>query len=99
MFASWQAHLPKLHAGRQPDDFDDYRAQVAASLRRPGHAKAFSLTTHTNNDFAEARLKYQTTFGTAGTPLPQAIATTVAWYQSRDGAPHPPHPRDASAST
>jgi nucleoside-diphosphate-sugar epimerase len=34
--------------------------------------------------------KYQTTFGTAGTPLATAIGTTVAWYQSRNGTPHPP---------
>jgi nucleoside-diphosphate-sugar epimerase len=34
--------------------------------------------------------KYQSTFGTAGTPLATAIAATVAWYQSRNGTPHPP---------
>jgi nucleoside-diphosphate-sugar epimerase len=32
--------------------------------------------------------KFQSTFGTAGTPLADAIAATVAWYQSRNGAPH-----------
>jgi pimeloyl-ACP methyl ester carboxylesterase len=53
---SWKAYLPKLYAGRRPDDFDDYRAQIVASLHRPGHAKAFSLTTRTNHDPAEARL-------------------------------------------
>lgn len=53
---SWKAYLPKLYAGQRPDDFDDYRAQVVASLHRPGHAKAFSLTTRTNHDAAEARL-------------------------------------------
>jgi pimeloyl-ACP methyl ester carboxylesterase len=53
---SWKAYLPKLYAGQRPDDFDDYRAQVVASLHRPGHAKAFSLTTRTNHDPAEARL-------------------------------------------
>lgn len=31
--------------------------------------------------------KYQSTFGTAATPLPTAIATTVAWYQQRTIAP------------
>jgi pimeloyl-ACP methyl ester carboxylesterase len=54
---SWKAYLPKLYAGQRPDDFDDYRAQVVASLHRPGHAKAFSLTTRTNHDPAEARLR------------------------------------------
>ena len=53
---SWKAYLPKLYAGRRPDDFDTYRAQVVASLRRPGHAKAFSLTTRTSHAPAEARL-------------------------------------------
>ena len=32
--------------------------------------------------------KYQSTFGTAGTPLADAIGATVAWYQSRNGTPH-----------
>jgi dTDP-D-glucose 4,6-dehydratase len=31
--------------------------------------------------------KYQSTFGTAATPLPTAIAATVAWYQQRTIAP------------
>jgi hypothetical protein len=31
--------------------------------------------------------KYQSTFGTAGTPLATAIGATVAWYQRRDGTP------------
>jgi nucleoside-diphosphate-sugar epimerase len=34
--------------------------------------------------------KYQSTFGTAGTPLPAAIAATVAWYRSRTSAPRTP---------
>jgi pimeloyl-ACP methyl ester carboxylesterase len=37
-------------------DFDDYRDQVVASLRRPGYSKAFSLTTRTSHAPAEARL-------------------------------------------
>ena len=31
--------------------------------------------------------KYQAAFGTAGTPLADAIAATVAWYRSRPGTP------------
>jgi pimeloyl-ACP methyl ester carboxylesterase len=54
--ASWKSYMPKLYAGRRPEDFDDYRSKVVASLRRPGYAKAFSLTTRTNHDPAEARL-------------------------------------------
>lgn len=52
----WKAYLPKLYAGRRPADFDAYRAQQIAGLRRPGHAKAFSQTTHASHDPAEARL-------------------------------------------
>jgi len=32
--------------------------------------------------------KYQSMFGTAGTPLATAMRGTVAWYQSRNGTPH-----------
>jgi len=53
---SWKSYLPKLYAGRRPDDFDEYRGQIVASLRRPGYAKAFSLTTRTSHAPAEARL-------------------------------------------
>lgn len=52
----WKSYLPKLNAGRKPDDFEEYRRQVVANLRRPGYAKAFSRTTHTNHDPAEAQL-------------------------------------------
>ena len=31
--------------------------------------------------------KYETAFGTAGTPLPAAVAATVAWYRTRPGTP------------
>jgi pimeloyl-ACP methyl ester carboxylesterase len=49
-------YLPKLYAGQRPADFEEYRDKVVASLRRPGYAKAFSLTTRTNHAPAEARL-------------------------------------------
>ena len=54
--ASWKAYMPKLYAGQRPADFDTYRSQVIASIRRPGHAKAFSLTTRTSHAAAEACL-------------------------------------------
>jgi pimeloyl-ACP methyl ester carboxylesterase len=54
--AMWNLYLPKLYAGQRPSDFDAYRASVVASIRRPGHARAFSLTTRLNHDPAEARL-------------------------------------------
>lgn len=54
--SAWKSYLPKLYAGQRPADFDAYRAQVIAGLHRPGHAKAFSRTTHISHDAAEARL-------------------------------------------
>jgi pimeloyl-ACP methyl ester carboxylesterase len=54
--SAWKSYMPKLYAGERPADFEVYRAEVVASLRRPEYAKAFSLTTHTNHDAAEARL-------------------------------------------
>ena len=53
---SWKSYLPKLYAGRRPADFGEYRDQVVTSLRRPGYARAFSLTTQTSHAAAEARL-------------------------------------------
>lgn len=53
---SWKSYMPKLHAGHRPDDFDEYRDTVVASLRRPGYAKAFSLTTRTDHSPTESRL-------------------------------------------
>jgi pimeloyl-ACP methyl ester carboxylesterase len=58
---SWKSYLPKLYAGQLPADFAEYRDQVAASLRRPGHARAFSLTTRTSHTAAQARLAEVTT--------------------------------------
>jgi pimeloyl-ACP methyl ester carboxylesterase len=54
--SSWKTYLPKLYAGRRPEDFDDYRNRVVASLRRPGYARAFSATTRADHDPVEARL-------------------------------------------
>ena len=52
----WKSYMPRLYAGKRPADFDAYRDRVAASLRRPGYAKAFSRITNTSHDPAEARL-------------------------------------------
>jgi pimeloyl-ACP methyl ester carboxylesterase len=54
---AWKSYMPKLYAGQRPADFAEYRDQVVASLRRPGYAKAFSLTTRTDHTPAEARLR------------------------------------------
>jgi pimeloyl-ACP methyl ester carboxylesterase len=53
---SWKSYLPKLYAGRRPADFAEYRDQIVANLRKPGHARAFSLTTRTSHAAAKARL-------------------------------------------
>jgi pimeloyl-ACP methyl ester carboxylesterase len=53
---SWRSYLPKLYAGHRPSDFEEYRGKVAAALRRPGYAKAFSLTARTSHSPAEAQL-------------------------------------------
>jgi pimeloyl-ACP methyl ester carboxylesterase len=58
---SWKSYLPKLYAGQLPADFAEYRNQVVASLRRPGYARAFSLTTRTSHAAAQARLTDVTT--------------------------------------
>lgn len=54
--AVWNAYLPSLFAGTKPADFAAYRGRVVAALRRPGRARAFSLTTHVDHAVAEARL-------------------------------------------
>jgi pimeloyl-ACP methyl ester carboxylesterase len=53
---SWNSYLPKLYKGQLPVDFDEYRRTVVASLRRPGYARSFSLTTRTDHAMAESRL-------------------------------------------
>jgi pimeloyl-ACP methyl ester carboxylesterase len=52
----WTAYLPSLSPGRRPDDFEEHRAAISASLRAPGHARAFTRTTRTSHAPAEARL-------------------------------------------
>jgi pimeloyl-ACP methyl ester carboxylesterase len=54
--SAWKAYMPKLYAGDRPVDFDEHRSRVVASLWRTGYAKAFSLTTRTDHDAAEACL-------------------------------------------
>ncbi len=52
----WTSYMPKLYPGHRPADFEEHRDAVAASMRRPGHRKAFTATTRTSHDPAEARL-------------------------------------------
>jgi pimeloyl-ACP methyl ester carboxylesterase len=54
---SWKYYMPSLYAGQKPVDFGMYRTSVIANIRRPGYAKAFSLTAkQTDHAPAEARL-------------------------------------------
>jgi pimeloyl-ACP methyl ester carboxylesterase len=54
--STWKSYLPKLYKGRLPVDFEKYRSSAVSSLRRPGYAKAFSLTTRTDHTAVENRL-------------------------------------------
>ena len=52
----WTSYLRNLSPGRRPEDFEEHRAAIAASLKVPGHARAFTATTRTSHAPAEARL-------------------------------------------
>jgi pimeloyl-ACP methyl ester carboxylesterase len=54
--AVWNGYLPTLYAGAKPADFAAYRAAVAAAMRRPGYAAAFSRTTRLDHTPAEHAL-------------------------------------------
>ena len=84
---SWKSYLPKLYAGRRPADFGEYRDQVVASLRRPGYAKAFSATTRTSHDPAEARLADFT--APALVVMASRILTFVTRGRRATGSPAP----------
>ena len=49
--------MPTLYAGAKPADFADYRDEAIAAMKRPGYARAFSLTTRTDHAPAEALLR------------------------------------------
>ncbi len=75
----WNAYLPSLSPGRKPDDFAEHRAEIRASMRRPGHARAFSATTRTSHAPAEARLAEVAApalvvMGTADPDFPDPVA-------------------------
>lgn len=54
--AAWNAWYARLFPGRAPADLAAHRARIRESLRRPGHWRAFSATTHTSHAPVEARL-------------------------------------------
>jgi pimeloyl-ACP methyl ester carboxylesterase len=52
----WTSYLPKLYPGRKPADFADQRRAIAASMKQPGHRKAFTATTRTTHQPAQERI-------------------------------------------
>lgn len=54
--ALWAAYSPTFYPTRRPADFDEHRAAIRASMRKPGSARAFAATTRTSHAPVEARL-------------------------------------------
>jgi nucleoside-diphosphate-sugar epimerase len=54
-------------------------------LFKPVLRSMVEMTYQFDQPFVLDTSKYETTFGKTGTPLRQAVATTVAWYQRRPG--------------
>ena len=65
----------------------------ALGLFNPTMRELVELSYEFDQPFVLDTTKYQSTFATATTPLATAIATTVAWYQTRNGTPNPPQER------
>ncbi len=101
--AVWNAYLPSLYPGHKPADFAEHRAAIRASMRRPGHTRAFTATTRTSHAPVEARLGEVTApalvvMGTADPDFPDPAAE-AAWVVAHlaeaeqllvDGAGHYP---------
>ncbi|NYD42828.1 alpha/beta fold hydrolase [Nocardioides panaciterrulae] len=101
--AVWGGYLPSLYPGRKPEDFAEHRRLIRESMRRPGHARAFSRTTRTSHAPAEARLAEVgaptlVVMGTADPDFKDAAAE-AAWVADRlhaetllvTGSGHYPH--------
>ncbi len=57
----------------------------ALGLFNPTIRELVELSYEFDQPFVLDTTKYESTFGSDATPLASAIATTVAWYQSRNG--------------
>jgi nucleoside-diphosphate-sugar epimerase len=68
----------------------------ALGLFNPTIRELVELSYEFDEPFVLDTTKYESTFGTAGTPLSTAISATVAWYQNRNGTPHPQQERPGS---
>ncbi len=105
----WSAYLPSLYPGRKPPDFSEHRAAIRDTMRRPGHARAFTETTRTSHAPAEARLSRVQSpalvvMGTADPDFPDPAAE-AAWIVDHltdaeqllvEGAGHYPHTEEPS---
>jgi nucleoside-diphosphate-sugar epimerase len=60
------------------------RAVRALGIFNPTIRELVELTYEFDAPFVLDTTKFETTFGTAGTPLTDAIRATLAWYQQRD---------------
>jgi nucleoside-diphosphate-sugar epimerase len=56
----------------------------ALGLINPTIRELVEMTYEFEAPFVLDTTKYESTFGTSGTPLPTAIAATITWYQQRD---------------
>jgi nucleoside-diphosphate-sugar epimerase len=61
----------------------------ALGLFNPMMRELAEMSYEFDQPFVLDTTKYQSMFGTAGTPLAAAIGATVAWYQSRNGTRDP----------
>ena len=52
----WASYVPRLYPGRRPADFEEHLSAITATMRRPGHARAFIATTRSSHQPAESRL-------------------------------------------
>lgn len=52
----WNAYVPTLYSGRKPEDFGHYRKAMTNAMKRPGHTRAFRLTTGADHGPAERAL-------------------------------------------
>jgi hypothetical protein len=64
----------------------DWRAADAADPEAAADA-AKGASVQFGEPFILDTSKYESTFGAAGTPLPDAIAATLAWYRTRPDTP------------
>jgi nucleoside-diphosphate-sugar epimerase len=65
----------------------------ALGLFNPTIRELVELSYEFEQPFVLDTTKYQSTFGTEGTPLATAIAATVAWYRNRNGTSNGVHER------